>query len=48
MEAIRESQERFKTLANKAPVSIIYFDNNGISQFVNDYHFKKIVKNRVD
>ncbi len=48
MEAIRESQERFKTLANKAPVSIIYFDNNGIIQFVNDYHFKKIVKNRVD
>lgn len=48
MEAIRETQERFKTLANKAPVSIIYFDKDGIIQFVNDYHLNKIVNNKVD
>ncbi|HPO63453.1 MAG TPA: PAS domain S-box protein, partial [Candidatus Kapabacteria bacterium] len=48
METIRESQERFKTLANKAPISIIYFDKDGVIQFVNDYHLNKIVNNKVD
>jgi len=33
-----ESEENYRTLANQAPISIISFDQNGIIEFVNEYH----------
>ncbi|MDQ1267031.1 MAG: two-component system, sensor histidine kinase and response regulator [Bacteroidota bacterium] len=38
IDALRESYDRYFTLSNKAPISIISFDEDGLITFVNDYH----------
>lgn len=38
---LRESQEKFRTLAEKAPISIIGFDKNFKINFVNEFHIQE-------
>ncbi|MCX6156064.1 MAG: PAS domain-containing sensor histidine kinase [Candidatus Kapabacteria bacterium] len=40
-ESLQHSEEMYRILSTKAPVSIMSFDANGIIQFANDYHQKK-------
>ncbi len=37
---LRETREKYEALALSTPVSIMAFDQNGVVQFVNDWHMK--------
>lgn len=44
-EALRESEDIFKTLAEQCPISIMRFDAGGRVTFVNDWHMAKFARN---
>lgn len=44
-EALRESEDTFKTLAEQCPISIMRFDAQGRVTFVNDWHMSKFARN---
>ncbi len=41
---LKNSKEKYMTVAQKAPVSIISFDAEGIIDFVNDYHIERFAR----
>lgn len=45
---LKNSKEKYLTVAQKAPVSIISFDSNGIIDFVNDYHIERFARNNAN
>jgi PAS domain S-box-containing protein len=47
-EALRESEERFRLLAEESPVSIMAFDREGVITFVSKWHLQVFAKNRLD
>jgi len=46
-QALKLSEQLYWTLLEQAPVSIIIFDQDGVIQFVNDYHIKKFAGDKV-
>ncbi|WP_051617028.1 PAS domain S-box protein [Desulfonatronovibrio hydrogenovorans] len=46
--AVREREARFKTLAEKCPISIMLFDPQGRVSFVNEWHLEKLSKGCLD
>ncbi|MFO7729094.1 MAG: PAS domain S-box protein, partial [Desulfonatronovibrio sp.] len=47
-EDLLESKEKFKTLAEKSPVSIMLFDQNGFVIFLNEWHQKVFSLDKLD
>ncbi|MFP4236586.1 MAG: PAS domain S-box protein, partial [Desulfonatronovibrio sp.] len=45
---LRESEESFRTLAEKCPVSIFRFDRQGRVNFVNDWHINQFTSNKLE
>ncbi len=45
---LRMNKEKYLTVSEKAPVSIISFDSEGIIDFVNDYHIERFSRNQVN
>ena len=45
--AQQESEQKFKTLAEKCPTSIMLFDEQGRVDFVNDWHIEKFANNKL-
>jgi len=46
-ESFRESEARFRLLAEEAPVSIMHFDKDGIVIFVNRWHIEVFAKGKL-
>ncbi|SMP43599.1 PAS domain S-box-containing protein [Desulfonatronum zhilinae] len=47
-QALRESREEFKTLAEKCPISIMRFDHQGRVTFVNDWHMNVFAQGKLE
>jgi len=41
-----DSEEKYRTLADKSPISIIVLDNSGKVRFANDYFFSNFLRNK--
>lgn len=46
--AQQESEQKFRTLAEKCPASIMLFDAQGRADFVNDWHIERFAHNKLD
>ncbi|MEW6267435.1 MAG: ATP-binding protein [Thermodesulfobacteriota bacterium] len=44
---LRESQEKYRALAEDAAISITSFDRDGVVTFINKYHLRTFARNRV-
>ena len=45
---LKESEEKFRVLAEEAPVSIMHFDANGYISFVNNWHINVFARGKLD
>lgn len=45
--AYSDSEEKYRTLADKSPISIIVLDNSGKVRFANDYFFTNFLRNKL-
>jgi len=45
-EALKQSEERYRTLFDETPISVMGFNKEGIIQYVNNYHIKTFAKNK--